>query len=204
MNQNLQDKKTFEQNNKSQNHTELSQVKKHYSELWKYEQDDVDTINKLAENYYNQKNFTLAIALCHKALKKQANFAPVYKTLGNILQAQNKIDAAIRAYSLAIKINPNFSEAIVNLASMFYKKGQIDAAMINYRKAITIKPDLAVAYWNLGKVLEQEGRFDEAFFFQEKALELQPSLVDKTQNNHQDSHFKKWNNLESKIGSSAL
>ena len=52
MNQNLQDKKTFEQNNKSQNYTELSQVKKHYSELWKYEQDDVDTINKLAENYY--------------------------------------------------------------------------------------------------------------------------------------------------------
>ncbi len=197
MNQNLQDKKTFQQNNKSQNYTELLQVKNDYSELWKYEQDDLDTINKLADTYYNQGNFTEAIALCHKVLKEQANFAPVYKTLGNILQAQNKIDAAIRAYSLAIKINPNFIEAIVNLASMFYKKGQIDAAMITYRKAIKMKPDLAVAYWNLGKVLEQEGRFYEAFFFQEKALELQPSLVDNIQNNHQDSHFQKWNNLES-------
>ncbi|MGD1701625.1 tetratricopeptide repeat protein [Dapis sp. BLCC M229] len=197
MNQNLQDKKTFKQNNKFQNYTELSQVKNDYSELWKYEQNDVYTINNLAETYYNQGNFTEAITLCHKALKKQANFAPVYKTLGNILQAQNKIDAAIRAYSLAIKINPNFIEALVNLASMFYKKGQIDAAMINYRKAIKMKPDLAVAYWNLGKVLEQEGRFYEAFFFQEKALEIQPSLVNHTQNNHQDSHFQKWHNLES-------
>lgn len=197
MNQNLQDKKTFQQNNKSQNYTELSQVKNDYSELWKDQQDDVDTINKLAETYYNKGNFREAIDLCHKALKKQANFAPVYKTLGNALQAQNKIDAAIRAYSLAIKINPNFIEALVNLASMFYKKGQIDAAMITYRKAIKMKPDLAVAYWNLGKVLEQEGRFYEAFFFQEKALELQPSLVDNNQNNHQDSHFKKWNNVES-------
>ena len=197
MNQNLQDKKTFQQNNKSQIYTELSQVKNNESELWKSEQDDVETINKLAETFYDRGNFTEAIALCHKALKKQASFAPVYKTLGNILQAQNKIDAAIRAYSLAIKINPNFIEAIVNLASMFYKKGQIDAAMITYRKAIKMKPDLAEAYWNLGKVLEQEGRFYEAFFFQEKALELQPSLVDSTQKNHQDSHFKKWNHLES-------
>ncbi|MGD1804971.1 tetratricopeptide repeat protein [Dapis sp. BLCC M126] len=197
MNQNLQYKKTFQQNDKSQNHSELSQVKNDYSELWKYEQDDVNAINKLAETYYNQENFTEAIALCHKALKEQANFAPVYKTLGNILQAQNKIDAAIRAYSLAIKINPNFIEVLVNLASMFYKKGQIDAAMITYRKAIKIKPDLAEAYWNLGKVLEQEGRFYEAFFFQEKALELQPSLVNNTQNDRQHSHFKKWNNLES-------
>jgi len=197
MNQNLQDKKTFQQKNKSQNYTELSQVKNNYSELLTYEQDDIDAINKLAETFYNQGNFTEAIAVCHKGLKKEANFAPVYKTLGNILQAQNKIDAAIRAYSLAIKINPNFIEAIVNLASMFYKKGQIDAAMITYRKAIKMKPDLAEAYWNLGKVLEQEGRFYEAFFFQEKALELQPSLFDNTQNNHQDSHFKKWNNLES-------
>ena len=196
MNQNLQDKKTFQQNNKSQNSTELIQVKNDYSELWKYEQDDVDTINDLAETYYNKGNFTEAIALCHKALKEQANFAPVYKTLGNILQAQNKIDAAIRAYSLAIKINPNFIEALVNLASMFYKKGQIDAAMITYRKAIKMKPDLAEAYWNLGKVLEQEGRFYEGFFFQEKALELQPSLVDNNQNNHQESNFKKWNNPE--------
>ncbi|MEM1171165.1 MAG: tetratricopeptide repeat protein [Cyanobacteria bacterium P01_H01_bin.35] len=196
MNQNLQDKKTFQRNNKFQIYTELSQVKNDDLELWNYEEDDVDTINKFAETYYNKGNFTEAIALCHKALKKQANYAPVYKTLGNALQAQNKIDAAIRAYSLAIKINPNFIEAIVNLASMFYKKGQIDAAMINYRKAIKMKPDLGVAYWNLGKVLEQEGRFYEAFFFQEKALELQPSLVDNTQNNHQDSHFKKWNNLE--------
>ena len=114
MNQNLQDKNTFQQNNKSQNYSELSQVTNYYSELSKYAQDHVDTINKLAETYYNKRNFTSAIALCHKALKKQANFAPVYKTLGNILQAQNKIDAAIRAYSLAIKINPNFIEAIVN------------------------------------------------------------------------------------------
>ena len=198
MNQNLQDNKTFQQNNKSRNYTKLMQVKNDDLELCKSEQDDVDTINSLAETYYNQGNFTSAITLCQKALKKQANFAPVYKTLGNILQAQNKIDAAIRAYSLAIKINPNFIEAIVNLASMFYKQGLIDAAMINYRKAIIMKPDLAVAYWNLGKVLEQEGRFYEAFFFQEKALKLQPSLVDKTKNNHQYSHFQKWNNLQSK------
>ncbi|MCL2930876.1 MAG: tetratricopeptide repeat protein [Trichodesmium sp. MAG_R03] len=197
MNQNLQDKKTFQQNNKSQNYTELSQVKNDDLEFWKSEQDDVDAINRLAETYYSHGNFTSAIALCHKALKKQANFAPVYKTLGNILQAQNKIDAAIRAYSLAIKINPNFIEAIVNLASMCFKQGQIDAAIINYRKAITMKPDLAVAYWNLGKVLEQEGRFYEAFFFQEKALEIQPSLVYNNHNNHQDSHFQKWKNLMS-------
>ena len=197
MNVGLKDKKYFKNHNKFQNNAESSEAKKSYQELFNPEKYDIDTINKLAESYYNQGNFTEAIALCHKALKKQANFAPVYKTLGNILQAQNKIDAAIRAYSLAIKINPNFFEALVNLASMFYKKGQIDAAMINYRKAIKIKPDLAVAYWNLGKVLEQEGRFYEAFFFQEKALEIQPSLVDNTQNNHQDSHFQKWHNLES-------
>ncbi|WP_375339964.1 tetratricopeptide repeat protein [Okeania sp. KiyG1] len=75
---------------------------------------------------------------------------------------------------------------------MFYKKGQIDEAMIIYRKAINLKPDIAAAYWNLGKILEQEGRFYEAFFFQERALEIQPDLVKNTQNNHQDSLFKKW------------
>ncbi|NET24870.1 tetratricopeptide repeat protein [Okeania sp. SIO1I7] len=192
MNLNLQDKKTFQQGNKSPNYTQSSQVKNYYSELWKFEENDVDDINKLAENYYNQGNFIEAIALCHRVLRNQPNFAPAYKTLGNILQAQNKVNAAIRAYSLAIKINPKFVEAIVNLGSMFYKKGQIDEAMITYRKAINLEPNMAAAYWNLGKILEQEGRFYEAFFFQEKALEIQPDLVNNAQKNYQDSLFKKW------------
>ncbi|MDY7004760.1 MAG: tetratricopeptide repeat protein [Cyanobacteriota bacterium] len=192
MNLNLQDKKSFQQENKSQKYTQSSQVKNYYSELSKSEKNDLYTINKLAETYYVRGDFIEAIALCHLALKNQPNFAPVYKTLGNVLQAQNKIDAAIRAYLLAIKINPKFVEAIVNLGSMFYKKGQIDEAIITYRKAISLKPDIAAAYWNLGKVLEQEGRFYEAFFFQEKALEIQPGLVNNAQKNHQDSHFQKW------------
>ncbi len=197
MNVNLQGKKHYQQDNQLSNNPQSNPVKNNSQELFNLEQNDINAINKLAETYYIQGKFTEAIALCHKALKKQANFAPVYKTLGNALQAQNKIDAAIRAYLLAIKINPNFVEAIVNLGSMFYKKGQIEAAMMTYRKAIKLKPDLGAAYWNLGKVLEQEGRFYEAFFCQEKALEIQPSLVDNNQNNHQDSHFEKWNNLES-------
>ena len=120
MNINLKDKKCLPQNNKSLNYEKSSETQNIGLELFEIEKNDFDDINKLAEDYYNHGKFIEAIALCHQAVRKQPNFAPGYKTLGNVLQSQNKIDAAIRAYLLAIKINPNFVEAIVNLGSMFY------------------------------------------------------------------------------------
>ena len=50
------------------------------------------------------------IAAFYQGLRQQPNFAVAYKTLGNILQAQGKIDAAMRAYSKAIEFDANFVE----------------------------------------------------------------------------------------------
>ena len=65
-------------------------------------------LNKLAEVYYAQQKYVEAIAQCYQTLRHQPDFAAAYKTLGNILQAQGKTDAAIRAYSKAIEFDPNF------------------------------------------------------------------------------------------------
>lgn len=137
--------------------------------------DEATITNQQAERYYQEGKWTEAVALCYELIQTQPNFAPIYKTLGNILQAQGKLEAAMRAYDRALLINPKFAEVHANQGTIFYQIGELDSAILCYQKALTLQPNSGGIYWNLGKVLKEQGRVDEGVAYQKKALTLNPT-----------------------------
>lgn len=158
--------------------------------------DEATATNQQAERYYQEGKWTEAAALCHQLIQIQPNFAPIYKTLGNILQAQGKLEAAMRAYHRALVLNPEFAEVHANQGTIFYQIGQLDAAVSCYQKALTLQPNWAGVYWNLGKVFKEQGRVDEGTEYQKTALKLNPTQFPPDLHNQVGLEVSKRANLE--------
>lgn len=158
--------------------------------------DEATATNQQAEHYYQEGQWTEAAALCHQLIQIQPNFAPIYKTLGNILQAQGKLEAAMRAYHRALILNPDFAEVHANQGTIFYQIGELDSAVICYQKALTLQPNWAGVYWNLGKVFKEQGRVDEGTEYQKTALNLNPTQFSPDLHNQVGVELSKRGNIE--------
>ena len=130
--------------------------------------------HQLAESSLAQGKLDEAYAACLKALNSQPEFAPAYKTIGNILQAKGDIEAAKNYYFKAITIFPDFAEAHANIGSIYAKQRDWEKAFFYYQKAIHIKPNLAIVYRNLAKVCECTEKEELATEYTYKALILEP------------------------------
>ena len=135
--------------------------------------DTPEQLIQQAEISYTQGNLTTAIALVHRAIQQHPHWALAYVTMGNIQQAQNQVEAAIRSYLKALALDSSLPQAHINLGSMYYKKGAVDQAISAYQQGIRLKPDFAAAYWNLAIAFRQQGNQQQADLAQQKAIELQ-------------------------------
>ncbi|MET0113015.1 MAG: class I SAM-dependent methyltransferase [Limnospira maxima] len=62
--------------------------------------------------------FSEAIAACHQAIKTQPHHFGAYHILGQVLQAQHKNSAAVRAYRIALELNPDCTKAQQGLSQI--------------------------------------------------------------------------------------
>ncbi len=82
---------------------------------------------------------------------KQAD-AEDFHRLGNRLQADGDLLAAMEAYRNAIVLNPEFAEAYSDLGETFEQDGALNEAMLAYKMALRFKPDLQRANANLNRL----------------------------------------------------
>jgi len=88
--------------------------------------------NQQAEHYYQEGKWTEAAALCHQLIQIQPNFAPIYKTLGNILQAQGKLEAATGDNFLS---NWSVRCSGILLSKSFNHSAQLGRSLLEFRKS---------------------------------------------------------------------
>ena len=97
---------------------------------------------------------------------------------GHVLEAQGRLDEAMRCYQDAIRLAPNPARAHLNLGNVLLAKGDLPGALDAFRTAIRHKPDYAGAYYNIGNALLGNGQFDEAAASYRRALEIQPDYAE--------------------------
>ncbi|NET30942.1 MAG: tetratricopeptide repeat protein [Cyanothece sp. SIO1E1] len=97
--------------------------------------------------------------------------------LGNILQKQGKLAAAIETYQQALSLKPDFAEAHNNLATALLKQGKLEAATRAYQHALLLKPDFALAHFYLGEALKRQGKLTAAIQSYQQALKINPNLA---------------------------
>jgi Flp pilus assembly protein TadD len=117
--------------------------------------------NNLAGLALDRGDVEGAAALAEKAVAAGGG-GPSALTLGRILDAQGKTEAAVAAYRDAASAEPPSSVALNNLGSVLERTGRLDEAAAAFRRALKVEPNSPVLLYNLGVVLEKMGARDDA------------------------------------------
>ncbi len=113
-------------------------------------------------------------ACFQKALAIDPGFVAAYVNLGNVFQAQDRLNEAIECFERAIALQPNLAEAHSNLGNALATLDRQADALACYRKAIDVDPDYWGSYYNMASSLKRWGRLNEAAACYRKAIALKP------------------------------
>jgi len=102
------------------------------------------------------------------------DLAEIHYNLGNIFQAQDKLNEAMTCWKRALALNPELPEVYSNLGNALLTEGKPEEAVASYERALDLNPGSADSHYNLGCALYALGKPNQAFERHEKALALQP------------------------------
>ncbi len=109
----------------------------------------------------------------HNVEKNPADFEAHYN-LAAMLQAKDKLDAAIREYELAVHLRPEDAVANNALGAALVGAGHPEQGVEYLRAALKARPDYFDAHYNLGLALAAQNDFEGASRQFRLALKLQP------------------------------
>ncbi len=109
----------------------------------------------------------------HNVEKNPADFESHYN-LAAMLQAKDKLDAAIREYGLAVRLRPEDAVANNALGAALVGAGHPEQGMGYLQAALKVRPDYFDAHYNLGLALAAQNDFEGASQQFRLALKLQP------------------------------
>ncbi|MBJ6749089.1 O-linked N-acetylglucosamine transferase, SPINDLY family protein [Geomonas anaerohicana] len=89
-----------------------------------------------------------AEAAARDAIRSEAS-AEMHNLLGNILNAQFRLNEAKTCYQEALRLDPDFFKAWNNIGNILNHEGMVDDAIAHYRKALELNPHLPAVHSNL-------------------------------------------------------
>ncbi len=122
------------------------------------------------------KTITGPVKIVADLAEPHYNLASVYLDLGNLEQARQE-------YQSALRLNPDYFDALFGLGSVHARTGHKDQALdffrqaIEKRKSVTGKADYPLARLNIGEILGRAGQFEEAIRELKLAVEGDKSMT---------------------------
>jgi len=105
-------------------------------------------IYNMANRYYDNKDYTVALNEYKRALDVDGDYFRAYSKIGLCYYAQQKYDAEILYYERCLEICPTFTEALKNLANALLARDDVEKALRYYEKLLVIEPEHGVALFN--------------------------------------------------------
>ncbi len=116
---------------------------------------------RLAEKYLESGDTGLAQRHTEAAIRHGHDNGAAWLTHGRVLQAQGKMEAAIRAYQRSLDCYPDNPDALASLAVCYQASGQLDRALAEWQAALEkCQPGQEPVAWlvGLGQVYRQVRR----------------------------------------------
>jgi tetratricopeptide (TPR) repeat protein len=110
----------------------------------------------------------------HNVEKNPADFEAHYN-LAAMLQAKDKLDAAITEYELAVRLRPDDAAANNALGAALVSVGNAERGVGYLQTALKARPDYFDAHYNLGIALASQNNFEGASKQFQLASQLQPN-----------------------------
>lgn len=121
-------------------------------------------------------------ALARTLARRYPDHSFPWKTLGAVLQEQQKYQDALSASEIAIQLDPKDVEILNNHANLLASLGRIGEAEAYCKKAIELDPKAATPIDTLGVILFGARRYQDAEVYFRKALDLQPNFANSLSN----------------------
>lgn len=122
--------------------------------------DDADVLYKSAELYTKLWNQSAG-----ELMQKHPESYRVHQLAGEIFQAQEKYDSAIKEFRLAINENPRLPELHLRIGQLILKQNTENAdqdALSEFQKELETNPSSATAEYAIGEVYRNRQEFQEA------------------------------------------
>ena len=118
--------------------------------------------SRLADSYYQNKNYNKAIEYYTESLKLKPNDTQSLYRRGRSYEELKQFDKALIDYNKVISIDSENVNAILSLAINSLREKQYLDAELYSKKVIKINPDLHDAYYLLGRSQQYQGFFSDA------------------------------------------
>ena len=105
----------------------------------------------------------------------------VHQLAGEVYEAQDNAEQAIREYKIALEENPKLPQMHYRIGQMYLHEGGPDAdqnAMVEFHDELTVDPESAVSTLALGEIYRHQHKLDEALVQYKLASHLDPGLVE--------------------------
>jgi predicted Zn-dependent protease len=137
---------------------------------------DADVLFESAELYTQLWNQSAG-----ELLAKHPDSNRVHQLAGEVYEAQNNYDQAIREYSLALADNPKLPQMHYRIGQLYLKRGSPDAdekAMAEFRQENAINPSSAVSNLAMAEIERHKHMLDQAKPLYQLAIRLDPDLTE--------------------------
>lgn len=132
----------------------------------------------LASEYYQRRNFAIAIEEAESALKAAENYAPAHMMLGLIFMEIGEDAKAASSFERALRITPNDPDVLNNFGWFLCQRGDAKRGMGMFLQALRVPlyttPQRALL--NAGTCARRLGNVADAEQYLKQALQLQPQL----------------------------
>lgn len=136
---------------------------------------DYDSHFKLANQFYERKQYQKAIEQYKLALKYCPNDNICYYNMGNAYKAISKLNESLDCFNKAININPENSSAFNNKGTVLKLMKKNNEAIDAFDQAIKLNPRNSAFYNNKGNALFEMLNYDKAIEEYKLAIKLNPN-----------------------------
>jgi tetratricopeptide (TPR) repeat protein len=155
---------------------QLREAQTAYRQFLETQPNHVGALQSLGMILYQLDDPFSAEPLFRRALELQPD-AVTHRSLGLVLESQNRSAEAEACCLEAIRLDPQSPEAYNALGNTQMSQGKLNEAEVSYRQAIALRADYGEAQCNLGNIYIELRQYSSALEAYQQALEVQPDLA---------------------------
>lgn len=172
---------------------------KHYLTVCFYHNDDyIPALDLLGNVYYNENNFSFALAFFKKASEVNGNNPYFFYRTGLCYEKRADYKTSSKYFIQAVKLDSSVAKYHEHLGFSHYNLGNLDSAIIHYIKATELDKNNINCYVDLGLTYMKAKQYESALASFNDALEIFPinrftgiyekiATVYKIQNNNEEA-----------------
>lgn len=137
---------------------------------------DSDYYNTKGQEFYQRRDYNLAIEYFCKSITLNNKNAQAYNNLAMTYWGKNDVNSAIQYFKKAHWINRNYSQPLVNLSNLYKQLGNEKKQVYYLYKAIQCNCNDYLAYYWLGDYYRSLGKYPDAIKNYKEVVKINPKF----------------------------